>query len=216
MALAEATVVTYLSSASLSPTDLSRKYIQKTGQIYVPQNRWPEVQLGAAKQASAKGTSDLSVFYSSNVGEAAKRVLGAKPQREYKNALIGISVYSAADVAVRQILQFEALPKNWDGYGADAPIISSLEDARKFLRLLAPESLVPKPTLHADGHALLFYNDKGKFLELEFLENGIIGYYAKQGGSEWGGEFLFNGYTLAPGLREIGLKLSEPFTNAKK
>lgn len=109
-----------------------------------------------------------------------------------------------ADHTVAQLVRLEELDENWDGNDAAKPVPSSLKDARDFIRALAPESVMPRPALHADGHAILFLRTPHTYAELEFLGNKRIGFYARRDGEEWSDEVDFNGQALPDGLSQIG------------
>jgi hypothetical protein len=109
-----------------------------------------------------------------------------------------------ADLVVAQLLRMEEWDEDWDGYGTAKPLEFSLKDARAFVRALSPESIVPKATLHADGHAILFINEDDVYAELEFLENSRIGFYARRGGEQWTDEIFFDGDALPEGLSRVG------------
>jgi hypothetical protein len=111
---------------------------------------------------------------------------------------------SPADLVVAQLLRMEEWGGDWDGNGAAKPLGFSLKDARAFVRALSPESIVPKATLHADGHTILFVNRTDVYAELEFLEDHRIGFYARRGGEEWSDEISFDGRTLPEGLLRAG------------
>jgi hypothetical protein len=110
-----------------------------------------------------------------------------------------------ADHTIAQLVRLEALDENWDGNHAAKPLRPSLKDAREFVRALAPESVMPRPALHADGHAILFLRAPNTYAELEFLGNKRIGFYARRDGREWSDEIDFDGHTLPEGLSQIGL-----------
>jgi hypothetical protein len=112
-----------------------------------------------------------------------------------------------ADRTVAQLLEFERLEADWDGHQAAKPLAFSLKDARIFIRALAPESIIPRPALHADGHAILFLRGPDKYAELEFLGGARIGFYARRGEREWSDEVFFDGCTLPEGLLQIGLAI---------
>ena len=109
-----------------------------------------------------------------------------------------------ADLAVAQLLRMEEWDADWDGNGAAKPLGFSLKDARAFVRALSPESIIPKATLHADGHTILFVNGPEAYAELEFLEDHRIGFYVRRGGDEWTDEISFDGRTLPDGLLRAG------------
>jgi hypothetical protein len=109
-----------------------------------------------------------------------------------------------ADIAVGQLCRMQELDADWDGGGAARPLAFSLKEARAFIRALAPESIIPRATLHADGHAILFLRSADTYAELEFLGNNRIGFYARWGGDEWSDEFHFDGRTLPQALSNIG------------
>ena len=112
-----------------------------------------------------------------------------------------------ADMAIRQLLRMEQFDADWDGSGAARPLPSSLRDARAFIRALAPESVIPRPALHADGHAILFIRAPDKYAELEFLGDSLIGFYARRGGQEWADEIVFDGRAMPEGLSQIGFTI---------
>jgi len=114
------------------------------------------------------------------------------------------SQLTQADLATAQLLRMERWDFDWNGNGAAKPLLFSLKDARAFIRALAPESVIPRPALHADGHAILFVRGPDTYAELEFLANQRIGFYARQGGQEWIDEIDFDGRTLPEGLSRIG------------
>jgi hypothetical protein len=109
-----------------------------------------------------------------------------------------------ADRTVSELVQFERLQADWDGNEAAKPLSFSLKDAREFVRALAPESVIPRPALHADGHAILFLRGPDSYAELEFLGKKRISFYARQGRREWSDEIDFDGRTLPEGLSQIG------------
>ena len=115
-----------------------------------------------------------------------------------------------ADLAIRQLIQMAGWDANWDGNGADRPLNYSLLAARAFVRALAPDSIIPRPALHADGHAILFIQGPDYYAELEFLGDRRIGYYARRGRLEWGDEINFDGHVLPQGLSDIGFIVWEP------
>jgi hypothetical protein len=120
--------------------------------------------------------------------------------------LLGSADYQSdpADLVVAQLLRMEEWDADWDGCGTAKPLEFSLKDARAFVRALSPESIVPKATLHADGHAILFVNEDDVYAELEFLEDSRIGFYARRGGEQWTDEVFFDGHSLPEGLSRAG------------
>ena len=112
-----------------------------------------------------------------------------------------------ADVAVAQLIRFEQFEADWDGAGAARPIAATLKDARAFIRALTPESVVPRATLHADGHAILFVRETDVYGEIEFLGNGKIGFYVRRGNDQWSDEITFDNKLLPYGLSQIGFAL---------
>jgi hypothetical protein len=114
---------------------------------------------------------------------------------------------SPADSAIVQLLRLEKLDADWDGNEAARPLDYSIKDARAFVRMLSPESIIPRATLHADGHAILFVREPDLYAELEFLGDNKIGFYARRGGEKWSEEFIFDGQSLPEGLSQIGFSL---------
>jgi hypothetical protein len=120
----------------------------------------------------------------------------------------GLSVSpSAADIAVAQILRLEKYEADWDGSEAAKPLAYSLKEAHAFIRRLSPDSIIPRPALHADGHTILFVREADVYAELEFLGNSKIGFYARRGEQKWSDEISFDGQSLPEGLSQIGFSL---------
>jgi hypothetical protein len=115
-------------------------------------------------------------------------------------------VETAADRSVGQLLRLGTFGENWDGYKAAKPNDASVNAARKFLRTLAPGSVVPEPTLHADGNALLFYRSADSYVEIEFVDQNRIEFFARRGVSEWSDQFTLDG-PMPVGLLEIGFAI---------
>jgi hypothetical protein len=114
---------------------------------------------------------------------------------------------SRADIAIAQLLRLEKFEADWDGSEAAKPLDYSLKDARAFIRKLSPDSAIPRATLHADGHAILFIQEQDLYAELEFLGTDKIGYYVRRGEQKWSDEFSFDGRSLPEGLSQIGFSL---------
>lgn len=112
-----------------------------------------------------------------------------------------------ADSTIGQLVRLGKLEADWDGNDAAKPLDYSIKDARFFLRKLSPGSVIPRATLHADGHAILFVRQPDLYAELEFLGNNKIGFFARRGDQKWGDEFSFDGRSLPDGLRQIGFSL---------
>lgn len=114
------------------------------------------------------------------------------------------SLKTPADMAIGQLIRMAQFDDDWDGSGAAKPIVSTINDARAFIRALAPESVIPRATLHADGHAILFVREPDVYGEIEFLGNNKIGFYVSRGSDQWSDEITFDGKSLPEGLCQIG------------
>jgi hypothetical protein len=148
---------------------------------------------------------ELQTAQSREPGEAT-----GNPRSGTTSASLGASVEepkTQADRTVSQLIQFERLRADWDGNEAAQPLPFSLKDAREFIRALAPESVIPRPALHADGHAILFLRGPDVYAELEFLGKKRISFYARRGRQQWSDEIDFDGRTLPEGLSQIGFAL---------
>lgn len=115
---------------------------------------------------------------------------------------------SDADKAIAKILRLEKLEADWDGNDASKPIAYSSKEARSFIRSLGPDSIIPRPALHADGHMILFVREPHVYAELEFLGDSKIGIYARWGDRKWSDEIFFDGRSLPDALSQIGFSLS--------
>jgi hypothetical protein len=183
----ETTVVTGLSGLPSALTDVSSK----------PAQRW-EMQATPDLLQAAAITRSIDVGNSSTVQtETSNDYRAPEAQKP-----------TLADTAIAQLIRFMSLEEDWDGNSAARPLEFSLKDARAFVRSLAPESIVPKPALHADGHAILFLRRADLYAELEFLENKTISYFARQGDTQWSDEIYFDGSALPHGLLKIGFAIA--------
>lgn len=116
---------------------------------------------------------------------------------------------TAFDRIVAQLIRFESLGPDWDGNDASEPNLESLQDARAFVRSLAPESAVPEATLHADGTAALLLMVDDIYVELEFPGKHMVGYFARRGREEWNDDFSFEGGSLPDALCAIGFVIEK-------
>lgn len=89
------------------------------------------------------------------------------------------SEFSWSDFAEKQLAKIATLQPNWDRMEAEAPSQNAVADARNFLKMLTRSSLdIPKPGIAptADGGILLVWEQGAKALEVEFEDNGVIGF----------------------------------------
>jgi hypothetical protein len=188
----EASTALYLYTAEPSMTATSSRETQRREQL-IASEMW---RRALARRASVE-------FEFPEIGTVSEQPTSANtfstgpsiPSEEPK---------TVADRAIAQLLGFEHLDSDWDGNHAAKPLAFSIKAARQFIRALAPESVVPRPALHADGHAILFIRGADSYAELEFLGGRRIGYYARRGGQEWSDEFDFDGHTIPAGLSQTG------------
>ncbi|SRR5216683_1396977 len=143
--------------------------------------------------------------YSSKISQTALAATAPATAPAYIPTL-SEPVETAADRSVGKLLKLGMFGENWDGYKAAKPNKASLGAAHKFLRALAPGSLVPEPTLHADGNTLLFYKSLDSYVEIEFMDQNRIEFFARRGVSEWSDEFSLDG-PMPAGLLEIGFAI---------
>lgn len=129
-----------------------------------------------------------------------------KTQTAQSDAISSEEPKTLADLAIAQLLRFATLHRDWDGNDAAKPSTGSLADARAFLRSLAPESVIPQATLHANGNAVLLLRGPEIYAEIEFLGQKRIGFFSKKGEQTWGDEILYDGGKFPAGLSQIGLK----------
>lgn len=78
---------------------------------------------------------------------------------------------------IAEIRGWALLESNWDGEGASAPVLSSLNEAEAFVRMISPDQPMPEPMLLPSGRAGLYWNDTGLYADLEFTGDGRIIYY---------------------------------------
>lgn len=80
---------------------------------------------------------------------------------------------------IGELREWAFLKSNWDGEGANAPSISSIKKAVKFVRLINDSVEMPDPNLLASGNVSLFWNTESLYAEIEFLDNNRIAYFIK-------------------------------------
>ena len=78
--------------------------------------------------------------------------------------------------------EWRLMTENWDGEGATAPNLASIEEAVSFTNALLPDCLLPEPLLHASGRAGLYWNEADLYADLEFTGDGRITYYIEHRG----------------------------------
>lgn len=189
----ETSVAIYLSSVETDMTAISARPAQRREWSAPPElfrHSLTGVWLNSESGATAQSAPEM--VDASTVAELAASA--AEPLTQ-------------ADLTVAQLLRFEHMEADWDGIEAAKPLPWSLKDARLFIRSLAPESLIPRPTLHADGHAILFFRGNDVYAELEFLGQNRIGFYAQRGEQQWNDEFYFDGRSLPEGLSKVGFAI---------
>lgn len=178
MAFVAQATVAFLYAAEPGVTAITSKSTQPVGLTLSPHIN----SLGMTALASSRAVTSVEENY---------------PNKE--------STWTPVDNNISKLLKLGRLGSNWDGYDAAAPNLSSVEYARRFLRSLAPTSVVPEPTLHAGGNALLFYSSDDEYVEIEFFDAGRAEFFATRGDEEWSSEFFIDGAELPAGLREIGI-----------
>ena len=106
--------------------------------------------------------------------------------------------------------KYAALPEDWDGYGAKAPILESIAEAQKFMDRLAPDGARMLPLIDANGMASGSIGEFGSepFALLNFEGEGTFGYLARYGGKELEGDGISIGAPDLPeDLSAVGMKL---------
>jgi hypothetical protein len=196
----EASTALYLYGTEPSMTAISGRRAQRREQLVTRELlRRLHLQAHVITQDIAD-TDRTEQTAASNLSSADRGVTSAE-------AVLTALPKTQADRTVAQLFELGALDADWDGNEAAKPLAFSLDDARDFIRALAPESVIPRPALHADGHAILFLRGPDVYAEIEFLGKKRISFYARRGGQEWSDEIDFDGRTLPPGLSEIGLAI---------
>lgn len=82
---------------------------------------------------------------------------------------------------IAELRSWRHLGVDWDGEGAKAPSLVSLNAARAFLCAMKRDAPCPEPTLFPSGRAGLYWREGGLYADLEFYENGNIAYYIERG-----------------------------------
>lgn len=151
-------------------------------------------------------TEDVVQEEPSDSQESIESIL-TQLEREVDAIIALADVKSKADESISQLLKLARFEDDWDGSGAAKPNTESLRIAQKFIRSLAPESEIPRPALHADGHVILFLKDKDRYAELEFIGDSKINYFLRSGIKECGDEISFDWRSLPQPLSDFGFKI---------
>jgi len=80
---------------------------------------------------------------------------------------------------IGELRQWQFLNEDWDGEDASAPIAQSIKNAVDFVGLIRDSADLPQPMLHATGNVSLYWNDKGLYVDIEFLSDGRLAYFIK-------------------------------------
>jgi hypothetical protein len=203
----EASTAVYLYSAEPSMTAVASRTAQRREQAIPADEQIISAEILSFAQWWRMQTvpREIQTAQSRELGVAI-----GSPRGSTMSASSGASLEeprTQADRTVSQLIQFERLQADWDGNEAAKPLPFSLKDAREFVRALAPESVIPRPALHADGHAILFLRGPDVYAELEFLGRKRISFYARRGRQQWSDEIDFDGRTLPEGLSQIGFAI---------
>jgi hypothetical protein len=188
----EASTALYLYNAESSMTAVALRDVQIREQLVL--EKWRRAQLErqmAEQDAISEDQAIVATIAAFGTSSTTSAVRSEEPK-------------TRADRTIAQLFRFEGLDADWDGNEAAKPLAFSIKDARDFIRALAPESIVPHPTLHADGHVILFIRGEDSYAELEFLGGSHVGFYARRGEKEWTDEFYFDGHVIPAGLLQIG------------
>ena len=97
---------------------------------------------------------------------------------------------------IGELRSWQALAANWDGEGAEQPLLSGLADAALFVQLLTPKIASPDPMLHATGRSGLFWKSEDIYADLEFFGNGRMAYYIEKNGDKHKGSLLLGKKTM--------------------
>jgi hypothetical protein len=86
------------------------------------------------------------------------------------------------DHVIATLRSYKSLPPDWDGYGADAPAETAIEDAVRFVGTL-PENLPPPiPMVSGSGEVGLFWKGGGAYVDVGFMGDGRVAYLAQYPG----------------------------------
>lgn len=106
-----------------------------------------------------------------------------------------------AEEAVGTIREMSLLQDNWDGEGGRAPLPTSVDQAVRFVFLMAGDVPIPEPMLMATGTIGLYWNEPGLYADLELLGDGRITYFIERGPADrHKGVAGFDGKVLPPVL----------------
>ncbi len=110
---------------------------------------------------------------------------------------------SPTEMVVGELRRWAEFSSNWDGEGASAPVLSSLDDASDFVRLLSSSVPDADPMLNADGRAGLYWNNNGLYADIEFLGDGRIAYFVQRNEDRHKGTLHFDGESVPPVLAAL-------------
>ena len=98
---------------------------------------------------------------------------------------------------IAELRKWRHLEADWDGEGAKAPALSSLNAARSFLCAM-DDVTYPEPMLFPSGRAGLYWRDQDLYADLEFYENNTIAYYIERGSDRHNGVAGFDLDSIPP------------------
>lgn len=110
---------------------------------------------------------------------------------------------SQVEKTVGELRRWLALAPDWDGEGAAAPVALSIKSASDFIRLLPENIADAEPMLHANGHAGLFWNENGRYADLEFLGDDRIAYFIQHHGDKHKGVVHFDSELVPAALSTL-------------
>lgn len=149
---------------------------------------------------SSQSTPTPRAFSSfANASDRRERQLGSSVSdvfdsstQDFSSGASATRVTSDAEIVIGALRDWRGLSENWDGDGAAAPVNTSIDDAVSFLRLSGDGAKAPEPSMNANGHAGLIWDDATSYAEIEFLGSARLAYYIKSKDDIHKGVISFN------------------------
>lgn len=90
-----------------------------------------------------------------------------------------LPIADARDYILATIQKYSTLPDDWNGEGASAPTLKSLESAEYFLSAIPAGFALPKPMLSTVGNIEYYWSAEQAYADISFDENGIASLFLK-------------------------------------
>jgi len=118
---------------------------------------------------------------------------------------------SGREALSSQLVEYQSLPDDWDGYGGKAASIEAVMDSVRFLTRFPSMFPLPKPMVSGSGVIGLYWEGNGYYASIDFDGSGYYCYIADSADEEAGEDKVPVAQTLPQRLLEVITMTADDF-----